>query len=181
MKRNIYIFFKEHKLVISFVPQTFYLWLHSTRCYIFRNYLFVMPWVHWRSIFSSFSCSFRQNYAKQESIPVGCVPSAAVAVSPAIHTPYHACPPTCTPPAMYAPAMHTPKPHTPSAMHAPPCMHPAMHAPCHACPSPCTPYRVNRMTNRQEWKHYLSTTRRRSQPGPRGLGIHYWRILYLWP
>ena len=29
---------------------------------------------------------------KQECIPVGCVPPAAVAVSPAMHTPCHTCP-----------------------------------------------------------------------------------------
>ena len=29
---------------------------------------------------------------KQECIPVGCIPSAAVAVSPTTHAPHHACP-----------------------------------------------------------------------------------------
>ena len=45
---------------------------------------------------------------KQECIPVGCVPSAAVAVSPAMHAPRHVTPHhACTP---------------------------ATHTPCHACP-----------------------------------------------
>ena len=84
---------------------------------------------------------------RQESIPVGCVPSAAwrsllPCMSPATHTPLamHApllCMP-CMPPATYAPAMHT----------SLPCMPPAMHAPHHAHPLPCTPP-VNRMTDRQ--------------------------------
>ena len=70
MKRNIYIFFKEH------LPLDGHKWnlghffcatnvLFMTSFYqIFHISKFVMPWVHWRSIFSSFSCSFRQNYAK---------------------------------------------------------------------------------------------------------------------
>ena len=92
------------------------------------------------------------SYVKQECIPVGCVTSAAVAVSPAMHcsiathapamhTPRHTCPLPCTP--LYhthPPAMHAP----PSAVHAPlPCMPPAMHAPvmhipCHTFPLPRT-------------------------------------------
>ena len=93
---------------------------------------------------------------KNAWIPVGCVPSTAVTVFPAMH-PRHACPPAMhTPPAMHAPC-HT----CPPAMHAPlpvmapchtwplPCMphhacplphrHPAMNAPCKACPLPHTP------------------------------------------
>ena len=47
------------------------------------------------------------NIVKQECIPAGCVPPAAEAVSPAMHTPLPRIPP----------AMHAPLPHT---------------APCHA-------------------------------------------------
>ena len=54
-------------------------------------------------------CDKSTNPDTKECIPVGCVLSAAVAVSPAMHIP----------------AMHTP-------CHACPCMPPAMHAPCHA-------------------------------------------------
>ena len=54
---------------------------------------------------------------KQECIPVGCVTSAAVAVSLAMHTPRHA-----HPYAMHAPCNACP----------PPCM-----PPCHTCPLPC--------------------------------------------
>ena len=74
---------------------------------------------------------------KQECIPVGCVPSAAMAVSPAMHAPHHACPLPCMP-------------HLPCT--PPPCMPPfATHAPCHTClftlhapihhlcPLPCMP------------------------------------------
>ena len=43
------------------------------------------------------------NNLKQECIPVGCVPSAAVAISPTIHTPCYAHPLLCTPPATHAP------------------------------------------------------------------------------
>ena len=60
---------------------------------------------------------------RQECIPVGCVPSAAVAVSPATHAPLpprtplrHACSLPCMPPCH---------------VHPLPCM-----PPCHACPSP---------------------------------------------
>ena len=97
-------------------------------------------------------------YPKQECIPVGCVLSAAVAVSPAMHAPHHACPlphtlpchacplphmphcHACPPCHAHPPAMHTPCHTCPPAMHTPchtcplPCMPPAMHTPCHACP-----------------------------------------------
>ena len=54
----------------------------------------------------------------QLCIPVGRIPSAAVAISPAMHTPSH----------KHPPAMHAPLPS------------PAMHAPCNAChPLPCMP------------------------------------------
>ena len=59
-------------------------------------------------------------FLKQECIPVGCVPSAAVAVSPAMHAPM----PCMTP---------SPLPHIPPATHSP------CHAPCHAFPLPWTP------------------------------------------
>ena len=78
----------------------------------------------------------------QECIPVGCVPSAAVAISPATHTP----------PAMHAPCHACPLPHMPPYHTHPPVMHalchthlPTMHAPlphtppCHACPLHHTP------------------------------------------
>ena len=63
---------------------------------------------------------------KQECIPVGCVPPAAMAVYPATHIPL-----PCSPP-----AIHAPLPRMSSAMHALLAMHApsAMHAPCHACP-----------------------------------------------
>ena len=80
----------------------------------------------------------------QECIPVGCVTSAAVAVSPAMRAPLPHIPPLphtspchahplpcmpplpCTPPPCHTcpPAMHAPPPHTP---------------PCHTCPLPCMP------------------------------------------
>ena len=47
-------------------------------------------------------------HSEQECIPVGCVPPAAVAVSPAKHVPPHPLPrtpPPCTPPAV---DRHTP-------------------------------------------------------------------------
>ena len=55
-------------------------------------------------------CNTNPNKAicQQECIPVGCVPPAAVAVSPATH----------------APTRHTTLPYTPSATHAP-----VMHSP----------------------------------------------------
>ena len=77
-----------------------------------------------------------------------------------------------------SPAMHAPLQCKPSATYTP--CHacpPAMYAPCHACPLPLpcmftchtcppamhatsiqTPPPVNRMTDRQVWKHYLSAT-----------------------
>ena len=59
---------------------------------------------------------------KQECIPVGCVPSAAVAVSPATHTPCYACPSATPPPMPHMRPCHAhPLPHTP-AMHVPPAM-----------------------------------------------------------
>ena len=56
---------------------------------------------------------------KQEYIPVGCVPPAAIAIFPAMHAPCHTCPS----------AMHDPCHACQPATHTP-----AMHAPCHACP-----------------------------------------------
>ena len=62
----------------------------------------------------------RNKLKEQECIPVGCVPPAAIAVSPATHAPCHACSPaTYSPPTMHAPL---------------PCM-----SPCHACPLPWMP------------------------------------------
>ena len=105
-------------------------------------------------------------FLKQECIPVGCVPSAAMAVSPATHAPCHAHPPTIHTPHLACPLPHMPPYHTfplpcmPPAMDNPlPCMPPpchahtlplphippAMHAPCHGHPSamhmplPCMP------------------------------------------
>ena len=70
-------------------------------------------------------------YTKQECIPVGCVPSAAVAVSHDTHgTPqFHACPHCHT---HHLPCM-------PSTMHALlPCMPLLPCSPqCHRCPLPC--------------------------------------------
>ena len=88
---------------------------------------------------------------KQECIPVGCIPSAAVAISPATHAPHHAHPPPhmslkCMSPTMQSPAMHTPcqeclPPRTHPPPHTPPptCMPPTTHVPCHACLLPCIP------------------------------------------
>ena len=82
--------------------------------------------------------SFDEHKAKQECIPVGCIPPKvsrgicrerggrlcqacppATHTPPVIHAPFHACPLPCMPPATYAhlPCM-PPLPHTP---------------PCHAC------------------------------------------------
>ena len=104
---------------------------------------------------------------RQECIPVGCVPSAAVAVSPAT-PPHHVCPlplpcmpllPCTTPPRHTSPDTHALLPCTPPAMHTPTthALHhawiPAMHASCHACPLPHTPSHhtclppVDRMTD----------------------------------
>ena len=60
---------------------------------------------------------------EQECIPVGCVPPASVAISPAMHTPtMHA--PCHTPPAMHVLTMHVPLA-TPPLL----CMPPSHHAP----------------------------------------------------
>ena len=61
---------------------------------------------------------------QQECIPVGCVPSAAVAVSPATH--YHSppappCPLPRRPPATHAPLPHIPLPCMPPRHTCPPC------------------------------------------------------------
>ena len=113
---------------------------------------------------------------QQECIPVGCVPSTAVAISPATHTPYHAPLHThhlpCTPPAMHTPchaclpATHVSQPHMPPChaclptTHAPlPCM-----SPCHKCltaiqaPHHAHPPLVDRILDTRLWKHYLSAT-----------------------
>ena len=79
---------------------------------------------------------------EQECIPVGCVPPAAMAVSPATHVPCHAClPAKHVPPAMHAPLLCTPPCHTPPYHAHPPAMHaPLPHMPPgHACPLPCMP------------------------------------------
>ena len=71
---------------------------------------------------------------KKEYIPVGCVPSTAVAVSPAMHAPCHTCPPPChTCHAMHASVPHIPPPHPPLLPSMPPF---TTHAPftMHACP-----------------------------------------------
>ena len=73
---------------------------------------------------------------QQECIPVGCVPSAAVAVSPAMHAPCYAQPPLpCTPLLPCTPPHHTcpPSSNMPSfATHAPPPLP-------RTTPSPCMP------------------------------------------
>ena len=80
-------------------------------------------------------------YFKQEYIPGGCIPSAAVAVSPAMHAPCHACPPCHARPLPHMPPCHACSPSATHAFcHGPPT--PTMHAPpCHACPLalPCIP------------------------------------------
>ena len=80
---------------------------------------------------------------KQDCIPVGCVPSAEVAVSPATHTcmpPCHVCLPHHTPLPCIASTMHAPLPHMPLPCHASPLLPhmppvPRM-TPCHTRP-PC--------------------------------------------
>ena len=83
------------------------------------------------------------NYMIQECTPVGCVPSAAVAVSLVMHTPQPQMP-LCHahPPATHAPchATHATLPHMPPL----PCTLPCLACsppctPCHAYPLPCTP------------------------------------------
>ena len=84
----------------------------------------------------------KKTMLEQECIPVGSVPSAAVAVSPTTHTPCHAQPPSPHMP---------PLPRTsPFATHAPPLPH--MPHLCHAhplpqYPLPCMPPPVDRMTD----------------------------------
>ena len=77
---------------------------------------------------------------QQECIPVGCVLSAAVAVSPAKHVPLPCMPPCHIPPGMHAPppAMDAPLPRmSPCHIHPPathaslPCTPSATHAPYH--------------------------------------------------
>ena len=107
--------------------------------------------------------------------PLSCTPPA---IRPHHACPCHAHPHYACPPATHAPCHACPLPHThPLATHAPPAMHvhplqcmpSAMHTPCHTCPLathvplPCMPptthaLPVNRMTDRQVWKHYLSAT-----------------------
>ena len=89
----------------------------------------------WTNFFN-FHAVFSKIIVKQESIPVGCVLSAAVAVSPATHAPLpcicptmhapshhvcpcHACPLPHMPPVMHAPLSHMSPPHNPPAMHTP--------------------------------------------------------------
>ena len=75
------------------------------------------------------------NNDKQECIPVGCVPPAAVTVSPATH--YNPLPPPSRkPPATHAPCHATPRHTCPPATHAPlpympppPCTSPTTYAP----------------------------------------------------
>ena len=104
---------------------------------------------------------------KQECIPVGCIPPAAVATSPAKHIPlHHECVPLpCMPP---LPHTHPFTTHAPLGQACPPplpCMPPfAMHAlllPCtlpftmhallgHACPPTLSRTPPNRMTDASE-------------------------------
>ena len=78
--------------------------------------------------------SFYDFNFKQECIPVGCVPPAAVTVS------CHACPLSCMPCATHAPHAH-PLPCMPPATHAPPTMHAPFHIrpPIMHAPLPCMP------------------------------------------
>ena len=64
---------------------------------------------HW--LWESFNELLKESdyFWEQECIPVGCIPSPAVAVSPAMHAPL----------AMHAPTMHAPA-NMPPTMHTPP-------------------------------------------------------------
>ena len=91
------------------------------------------------------------NHHKQECIPVGCVPPAAIA----IFLPH-------LPPATHTPAMHIPLPCTPPATHAPPCH---AHPPAMHIPLPCMlplpsmiPPSVDRILDTRPWKYYLAAT-----------------------
>ena len=112
-----------------------------------------------------------KTYNKQECIPEGCVPSAAVAVSPTMHVP-PPCPPTThtcchTYPPLCMPLCHAHPPPPPHTMHAPhhtclhlPCMPTAMHTPLPHMPPPtmhATPP-VDKILDTCLWKHYLSAT-----------------------
>ena len=100
------------------------------------------------------------SFFEEECIPVGCVPSAAVAVSPVTHAPpptHHTHPlPHMPPPHHACPLCHAhlplPQMPPPFATHAPPlcCAHPlfAMHA-----PPPC-----GQTDTCELWKHNLSAT-----------------------
>ena len=97
-----------------------------------------------------------EHFCKQECIPVGCVPSAGVAVSPvthallphmpshhacppAMHAPYHAHPPPCMPPFAT---------HTPFAMHAPLChSHPPVYRMADACENITFPQLLSQTVN----------------------------------
>ena len=68
---------------------------------------------------------------RQECIPVGCVPPAAIAIFPATHTPCHTCSPAMHAPHHTCPLPCMPLPCTPPAMHMPP--------PCMPIPLPCMP------------------------------------------
>ena len=93
----------------------------------------------------SFSVTYRLQ-CQQESIPVGCVPSASVAISPAMHAPRHARPPPHMLPTTHPPAMHVPQP----------CMTPpTMHASLSCMPTLPLVYRI---LDIHFWKHYLSAT-----------------------
>ena len=67
------------------------------------------------------ACEGHQNTPKQECIPVGCVASAAVAVSPGMHAPTTHAPLPCTPPCHAHPYHAHPLPCTPHA--CPPATH----------------------------------------------------------
>ena len=88
--------------------------------------------------------SHSKNENQQESIPVGCILSAEVAVSPAMHAtpnlPHHASL-AAHAPTIHAPAtpLHTPLlPCIPPAMYAPHHTFPHHTCPCHAHPLPYT-------------------------------------------
>ena len=102
-----------------------------------------------------YNCCLWKNFIckhKQGCIPVGRILPTAIAVSPAMHTPCHACPLPCMPPwHAHPPATHAPLPCTSPCHACPhhtcplPCISPAMYSPCHACPPamhaplPCMP------------------------------------------
>ena len=104
---------------------------------------------------------------KRECIPVGCVPPTAMAVSPAMHAPYHA---------RHHPTMHAPLPCMPPAIHAPPChaCPPAMYPSCHTRPPP------PEQNHRRLWKHNLVATSSRAVKIRNPDDVQLWRKRLVW-